>query len=855
MTRGASPGERIVTRLLEEEMQESFLDYSMSVIVQRALPDARDGLKPVHRRILYAMYELGLLPERAYKKSATVVGDVLGKYHPHGDTAVYDALVRMAQDFSLRMPLIDGQGNFGSVDGDPAAAYRYTEARLASIAVELIDDVRKATVGFQPNFDGSNREPVVLPGRFPNLLVNGSAGIAVGMSTNVPPHNLREIAAGVRQLAIDPDCTVADLMRHIPGPDFPTGGFIVGNSGIRTMYEEGRGRVPVRARVVKETHRGGKEQLVVTELPYGVSKGKVIEQIARAAKSGGTPAISDVRDESDRDGMRLVMELKRGSDAADLLAGLYRRTSLRVTFGAQLLALDRGEPKIFTLKGLLEAFRDHRLEVLRRRARHDLEEARIEEHVVEGLLAALARIDEVVRTIRSSENRKQAAERLQELLALSEAQAGAILDMRLAKLTALEGSQLRARLETLVGKIAALGDLLASEELQLEAMLEELWEVVESHGDARRTVILEADEAVDAFRVEEQLADEDVVVTITRQGFVKRIPMHIYRRRTASGKALVREYADDHLDRALVARTQGRVVAFSERGRCFVLPVSEIPESSATTRGKSIYALLEGASRDDPVVAAAPAGEIASDERAAVMVTRGGMVKRTKLSEFANARTGGVIAAGLREGDRLLDVRLSGGGAELLVISRRGRAIRFAESDVSLVGRTAMGVKAMTLAKGGDEVLSMLFAHNRGELLTVTRNGWSRRTAVTEFPLQRRGGLGTLVGVREDDLLVAALERTGSDSILLATAGGETRTVSVASVPLQSRRARGHQVFKPALGDYVERVADTHAEESAAATDPTAAERGKVPARVDDDEAREGATEAGNATQLGLLES
>ena len=519
----AAKRERILPRFIEEEMRESFLDYSMSVIVQRALPDVRDGLKPVHRRILYAMYEAGLTPDRPYKKSATVVGDVLGKYHPHGDSAVYDALVRMVQDFSLRMPLIDGQGNFGSIDGDSAAAYRYTEARLHALAVELLDDIEKETVGFQPNFDNQRREPVVLPARFPNLLVNGSSGIAVGMSTNVPPHNLAEVAAGVRQLVVDPDCSVDDLMRHIPGPDFPTGGFALDRGGIRRMYHEGRGRIVMRARVVRETLRGGRDQLVVTELPYAVSKTKIIEQIADLARRGKAEDVSDIRDETDRDGIRLVIELKRGAKAATALKLLYRATSLQATFGAHLLALDGGQPKVFDLKQLLERFRDHRVEVIRRRSRHDLEGAEAERHVVEGLLAALDHLDEVIALIRGSQHRAEASERLQDRFGLSEIQADAILNMRLARLTALERSQLEARLAQLEATISELRGLLASEELQLEVMLEELAEVVRKYGDARRTVLVaDEDGGEEPPHMEAQLADEDVVVTLSHEGFACR---------------------------------------------------------------------------------------------------------------------------------------------------------------------------------------------------------------------------------------------------------------------------------------------------------------------------------------------
>ncbi|HUF75153.1 MAG TPA: DNA topoisomerase (ATP-hydrolyzing), partial [Longimicrobiales bacterium] len=641
----ASKRERILARMLEDEMRESFLDYSMSVIVQRALPDVRDGLKPVHRRILYAMHEAGLGPDRPYRKSATVVGDVLGKFHPHGDSAVYDALVRMVQDFSLRYPLVDGQGNFGSIDGDPAAAYRYTEARLARIAVELLDDIEKETVELQPNFDGQREEPVVLPARFPCLLVNGSSGIAVGMSTNIPPHNLAEVAAGVRQLVVDPDCTVDDLMRHIPGPDFPTGGFIVGTDGIEQMYHEGRGRIVMRARVVRETLRGGKEQLVVTEIPYTVNKTKVIEQIAELARKGRADEVSDIRDETDREGIRLVIELKRGAKAPAVLQLLYRATGLQTTFGAHVLALDEGQPKDFDLKQLLERFRDHRLEVIQRRSRYDLEKAEAERHVVEGLLAALKHIDEVIKIIRGSKDRAQASEKLQKRFGMSEIQAGAILDMRLARLTALERSQLQARLEELRAQIEELRAVLDSEEVQLQVMLDELGEVVKKYGDARRTVILDDDEAEaesEAPSLERQLADEDVVVALSHEGFIKRIPMHLYRRRVGSGKALagMERHEDDYLESIFVARTSGWILAFTEGGHCHFLRVMDVPESARASRGQSIYALVAGADRSDRIVSTLASEDLGAEDRFVVFVSRQGVIKRTPLSDFSNPRSG-----------------------------------------------------------------------------------------------------------------------------------------------------------------------------------------------------------------------
>ncbi len=828
----ASKRERILPRLLEEEMRESFLDYSMSVIVQRALPDVRDGLKPVHRRILYAMHEAGLAPERPYKKSATVVGDVLGKFHPHGDSAVYDALVRMVQDFSLRYPLIDGQGNFGSIDGDPAAAYRYTEARLARLAVELLDDIEKETVQLQANFDGQRQEPVVLPARFPNLLVNGTSGIAVGMSTNIPPHNLVEVAAGVRQLVVDPDCAVDDLMRHIPGPDFPTGGFIVGTDGIEQMYREGRGRIVMRARVIKETLRGGKEQLVVTELPYAVSKTKVIEQIAELAKKGRADDVSDIRDETDRDGIRLVIELKRGAKPAAVLKLLYRATGLQTTFGAHVLALDAGQPKNFDLKQLLERFRDHRLDVIQRRSRHDLEKAEGERHVVEGLLAALKHIDEVIKIIRGSKDRAKASEKLQDRFGLSEIQASAILDMRLARLTQLERSQLQARLAELGALIADLREVLDSEELQLQVMLDELAEVVKKYGDARRTVILDDDEEeLEAPSLEGQLADEDVVITISHEGFIKRIPMHLYRRRVGSGKALagMERYEDDYLERMFVARTSGWILAFTEGGHCHFLRVMDVPESARASRGQSVYALLESADRSDRIVSTIAVDDLGAEGRFVVFVSRKGVVKRTAVSDFANPRSGGVKAAGVKKGDGILDVGLSDGSAEVMLLSRSGRAIRFPEDEVSLVGRTAQGVKGMGL-RGKDEVVGMILIRRDSSVLTVSEDGLAKRTSVSDFPLQKRGGLGTLAvpGGEKASPVVCALEVVEADEVMVVTAGGKVTRAAADSVPVQKRRTLGRRLVEVGKGDRVVEVTRAEGRGGAPARDLEGEDQGEL---------------------------
>jgi len=803
----AQTRERILPRLIEEELRESFLDYSMSVIVQRALPDVRDGLKPVHRRILYAMHELGLFPDRPYKKSATVVGDVLGKYHPHGDSAVYDTLVRMVQDFSLRYPLIDGQGNFGSIDGDSAAAYRYTEARLAPIARDLLTDIERETVDFIPNFDGRLEEPTVLPSRVPNLLVNGSSGIAVGMSTNIPPHNLREVAAAIHYLVESDDPTVDRLMQLMPGPDLPTGGFIVGTEGIRNMYETGRGKMLVRGRVVAEALRGGKQQLVVTEMPYAVSKTRLIRQIADLVRKGSVTDISDIRDESDRDGIRLVIELKRGSKAGAITQTLYKKTSLQTTFGAIVLALDDGEPKEFDLITMLTRFVEHRREVIQRRSRHELEKAEAEKHILQGLIFALDDIDAVIKIIRSSQDRPEASERLQDRFGLSTLQADAILNMRLGKLTALEVIELKSRLKELQAIIRELKGILKSEVRQLEVMLSELDEVVAKFGDERRTVILGDDEK-EIVAIEDTIADEDVVVTLSHEGFVKRVPMHLYRRRISSGKALagMEKYDDDYLEQVFVARTSGYMLAFTEGGHVHFLSVLAVPESGRASRGQSIYGLTQ-ADRGDRIVAMLPVDDPQKEHRYVVFLSEQGLVKRTKLSEFGNPRAGGVIASGLKKGDRITDVVLSDGTAEVMLISGAGRAIRFPETDVSVVGRTAQGVKGIGL-KGGDVVVGMLLLRRDAWVLTVSESGMGKRTDVSEFPLQRRGGMGNLAtpSSGEGGSLVSALEVVEGDEVMLISAEGQVIRIPADDVPEQGRRTQGRGLTRLALGDRVVEV-------------------------------------------------
>ena len=829
----AQTRERILPRLIEQEMRESFLDYSMSVIVQRALPDVRDGLKPVHRRILFAMHEAGLRPDRLYKKSATVVGEVLGKYHPHGDTAVYDALVRMVQDFSLRYPLVDGQGNFGSIDGDSAAAYRYTEAKLAPIAEDILADIEKETVDVIENFDGQRTEPTVLPSRVPNLLINGSSGIAVGLSTNVPPHNLREVAAALRALIEEPDPTLDVLMKHLPGPDFPTGGFVIGCDGIRDMYETGRGRIIMRARIVKEALRGGRGQLVVTELPYAVSKARIIRQIADLARKGGVVDLSDIRDESDRDGLRLVLELKRGAKAGKVIKLLLKKTSLQSTFGAIMIALDHGEPKEFTLVQLLERFRDHRVEVIQRRSQHDLEKAQAEKHIAEGLVAALGTIDEVIEIIRGSADRSEASEKLQDLLGLSEIQADAILNMRLAKLTSLEQAELKRRLKELRALIRGLKEILKSEARKLEIMLEELDEIVEKYGDARRTILLEDDES-DEMEVENTVADEDAVITVSHEGFVKRIPMHLYRRRVSSGKPLagMERFENDYLERIFVARTQSWLLAFTENGHLHFLPVLDVPEGGRASRGQSIYALTQ-ADRSDAIVTMLAPDDL-TVERFVVFLTKNGLMKRTKLSDFANPRSGGVIAAGLKAGDRIMDVRLSDGEGEVMLITKAGRAIRFPESDLSVLGRTAQGVKGIDL-KGDDSVVGMLLIRRDAWVLSVTEDGKGKRTEVSDFPLQRRGGLGTMAvptgeatvpGAARGTVLVSALEVLEGDEVMVVMASGQVTRFRADEVRAQGRRTQGRPLVRPAADDRVVEVTRAYSENVGAKSEVQAGNEG-----------------------------
>ncbi|MFQ5890155.1 MAG: DNA gyrase subunit A [Gemmatimonadota bacterium] len=774
--------ERIIPRYIEQEMRESFIDYSMSVIVQRALPDARDGLKPVHRRILHAMQELGLRPEREYKKSATVVGDVLGKYHPHGDAAVYDTLVRMVQDFSLRYPLIDGQGNFGSIDGDSAAAYRYTETRLAPIALELLADIDLETVDFSPNFDGRLTEPSVLPARLPHLLLNGSDGIAVGMATKIPPHNLRELLSATIHLVREPGCDVEELIARLPGPDFPTGGYIWGREGVQEAYRSGRGLIEMRARMHLEEGSYGKSSLVVTELPYQVNKTRIIEQITKLVRSGKGDAITDLRDESDRDGVRLVIELKRDADARELVKTLFRKTQLRCTFGVIMLALVEGRPKQLHLKGALTCFVQHRLEVIRRRAAFEFGRSEERAHVIEGLLLALDHIDRVIELIRGSRNPASASRKLRRELKLSERQAEAILAMRLSRLTALERRKLADELEELRGRIRELRVLLDDEGARREHLERELRELIARYGDDRRTELLDGSQK---FPLPAGSGAGASLVLLSRLGYMKAVPV-----RAGSGMAGADALAartGDFVRQSFLARGSDLLLVFTARGTVHGITVGDLPRGTRSSRGRSLAEHV-GLARGDRVVSAVPV-ERFNAGRFILIATRTGHVKRTELGEYANARAGGIIATGLADEDEVVAAMLTDGMAEVLLASRSGQVIRFAESEIRPMGRTARGVQGIDLADG-DEIVAALTPRRDSDLIAGTAGGYGKRIPFTEFRVQGRAGKGTAMLPERETTgeLVGLLEVHPGDRVMWELESGELVTTSASDILTRARR-------------------------------------------------------------------
>jgi DNA gyrase subunit A len=800
-----TPSQRILPRLIEDEMRNSFIDYSMSVIVQRALPDVRDGLKPVHRRILYAMHENGLLPNRPFKKSATVVGDVLGKYHPHGDSSVYDALVRMVQEFSLRYPLVQGQGNFGSVDGDSAAAYRYTEARLAAIATELLADIDKETVEFSPNFDDRLMEPTVLPAKVPNLLINGSSGIAVGMATNIPPHNLREVVNACVHLIDNPECTVEELRAHIRGPDFPTGGLVFGMDGIRDAYETGRGRVLMRARAHIEDTPAGRERIVVTEIPFQVNKARLIELIAELVRDKKIEGIADMRDESDRDGMRIVIEVKRDAIPNIILNQLYKHTPMQSTFGVIMLALVNGVPKVLPLRDMIFHFVEHRHRVVVRRTEFELRKAVDREHILEGLKIAVDNIDEVIAIIRGSATTDEAGERLRARFELSERQSDAILNMRLAKLTGLEIEQLEAELAEVRATIEDLRDILGSRERRFSIIKDELNEVADKYGNERRTEIL--GHGVD-LTIEDLIADEPMVVTVSHQGYIKRIPIDTYRSQGRGGRGIsgMGTKEEDWVEHLFVANTHDYLMFFTRCGQCYWLKVHEIPQSGRASRGKPIVNLINMAS-DEKIAALVPVREFSHD-RYLMFATRRGVVKKTVLSAYGNPRSVGLNAINILDGDELIGVQLTDGGSDIVLATREGMAIRFQETDVREMGRATTGVRGISL-EPEDVVIGMVVLKPDTTLLVVTENGMGKRTEVDAYRLQRRGGKG-VINVKTNDKtgrVIAIKEVCPGDELMLITRSGIVNRQAVDGIRVIGRNTQGVRLVNLDRGDKVIDVA------------------------------------------------
>jgi len=802
----ADTAERVEQVIIEEEISSSFIDYAMSVIVSRALPDVRDGLKPVHRRILFSMMEGGVLPDRPRRKSASAVGDVIRKYHPHGTDAVYDAMVRMAQDFSLRYPLIDPQGNFGSVDGDPAGAPRYTEARLAGLAMELLRDIEKETVDFVPNYDGYEQEPTVLPARFPNLLVNGSQGIAVGMATNIPPHNLGEVIDGVVAMIDNPDVTIKELMRKIKGPDFPTAGLIMGRDGINDAYETGRGSIRMRARVEIEEGRLGRMRLVATELPYMVNKSRLAEKIAHLVQTRKISDIADLKDESSRAGMRLVIELKRNANPHGVLNQLYKHTQLQDTFGVIMLALVDGVPRTLNLKQVIERYIGHQVEVVTRRARYDLRRAEERDHIVQGFLIALGHIDEVIRIIRGSTDANDARQKLMKRFKLSELQANAILDMQLRRLTRLSRKELEDEHKELLARIEYLKQLLASPEAIRGVVKDELLAVRKKYADPRRTEI-RADEG--DLEMEDLIQETDVIITITRAGYVKRLPVETYRRQGRGGKGVIGANlkADDIISQVFTTTTHHWLLVFTNRGKVYRTKVHDVPEASRTGRGIFVANLPGMGFGPDERIASVIDTKEYEPGKFLVFATKKGIVKKTRLHEYDSPRTG-LAAINLKPGDELIGTLLSDGKDDLILVSNLGQAIRFSEAAVRPMGRQTAGVIGMKLREG-DEVIAMVATSQGDGLLTVTNNGYGKRTPFAEYPKKGRGGLG----VRTADLttrvglLAGAFPISKDQDILVIANDGVVIRVPASQVRKAGRATQGVRVMRLEKGRSVAAVA------------------------------------------------
>ncbi len=800
-------GGKIVPVLLEEEMKSSYIDYSMSVIVSRALPDVRDGLKPVQRRILVAMNDLGLRHDRPYRKSAKITGDVTGNYHPHGTVAVYDTMTRLIQDFSMRYPLLDGQGNFGSIDGDAAAAERYTEARMHELAEEMLRDIEKNTVDFRPNYDETREEPVVLPARVPNLLINGSSGIAVGMATNVPPHNLREVADAIRHLIENPDATSEDLMQFVKGPDFPTGGIILGTAGIRSCYTTGRGHITVRARATIEEVGKDTQAIIVTEIPYMVSKAALLEKIAALAKSGAISGIADLRDESDREGMRIVIALRRDAQPQVVLNQLYKHTQMQSTFAANMLALINNRPKLFTLKDLCQAYIDHRFEVITRRTKHDLAEAEEKAHILEGLKIALDQIDAVISLIRASKTVEEARTGLMERFGLSERQAKAILEMRLQRLTGLEREKVEGDYLDTIKQIEEYKSILASRARVLEIIKHDIEEIAEKFGDERRTEIAPYEEEID---LEDLIPREDMIITISHRGYIKRVPVKVYRSQRRGGKGLTgaKTREEDFVEHLFVANTHSYILFFTDKGRCYWLKVYNAPEGTRHSKGKSILNLIS-IRKEERIAAFVPVPDF-SGERFVVLATRRGTIKKVPLAAFANPRRTGIRAITLSEGDSLIEAVVTDGRAEIVIATQAGKAIRFHEDRVRPMGRTAGGVRGVRLEGDEDGVVGMVCVHDPdAALLVVTRNGYGKRSKLADYRITNRGGRGVIT-VRITDKngpLVAIKQVSEDDEVMLTTSSGKVIRLRVNQVSMIGRATQGVQLIKLDPGDYVTDVA------------------------------------------------
>jgi DNA gyrase subunit A len=802
----AGLSEKVVPVDIEEEMKGSYIDYAMSVIVARALPDVRDGLKPVHRRVLFGMNELGLASNRPYKKSARIVGEVLGKYHPHGDNAVYDTMVRMAQDFSLRYPLVDGQGNFGSVDGDSPAAMRYTEVRLSKIAEEMLRDLDKGTVDFAPNFDDTLKEPTVLPALIPNLLVNGTSGIAVGMTTNMPPHNLTEVIDGCIAIIDTPALEESKLLKIIKAPDFPTGGIIYGYEGVKDAYKTGRGKIIVRAKASIQTGRGERQAIIVTEIPYQVNKASLIEKIADLTRDKKIEDISDIRDESDRDGMRVVIELKRDANAAVVLNNLYKHTQMQTTFGVIMLALVEGRPNVLTLRQCIDHFIKHRNTVIVRRTKFELDEAEKRAHILEGYIIALDNIDEIIKLIKKAKDIPAAQEGLMKKFKLSEIQAKAILDMRLQKLTGLERQKVEDEYKEVIKLIEKLKSILGSKKLQMQIIKEELLEIKKKYGDERRTeVVLKTEE----FSVEDMIAQEDVVITISHNGLIKRFPVSGYRRQARGGKGVTGATTkeDDFIEHMFIASTHNYILFFTDKGKCYWLKVHEIPEAGRTARGKSIVNLI-AKGPDENITAFVTVQEF-DDKHFVAMVTEEGLIKKTSLTEYSNVRRSGITAITMRKGDSLKDVKLTDGTQDIIIGTHNGLAIRFEEKEGRPMGRTAAGVRAIKLNKGDKVVGAVAVKRKTTSILVVAEHGFGKRSELDEYRVSHRGGKGvfTIKATDKTGKMVAIKEVLENDDIVVVTSQGVVIRQPAKMIRMAGRNTQGVRLIRLDGGDRIAAIA------------------------------------------------